>query len=138
MRKLIKQDVDVLRCIHKGQAHKTSKKQLITTTGLSKRAVYDSIEALRAVGFPIMASRNSKDSGYYLAETDDEKQAGIAQYKKQIATEQRNLSQLEQTDINSYLSAVADDPVLWRELGSDLLEVTTTSDGATIRIKDTL
>ena len=85
-----------------------------------------------------MASRNSKDWGYYLAETDDEKQTGIAQYKKQIATEQRNLSQLERTDVDSYLSDMADDPMLWRELGSDLLEVTTTSDGATIRIKDTL
>lgn len=138
MRKLIKQDVAVLRCIRKGQAHKTSMKQLMATTGLSRRAIYDSIEVLRSRGFPIMASRNSKDSGYYLAETDDEKQVGVAQYRRQIATEQRNLSRLEHADVNSYLNSMIGDPVLWKELSSELLEVIATSDGAVVRIKNRL
>lgn len=138
MRKLIKQDVTVLRCIRMGQAHKTSMKQLMTTTGLSRRAIYDSIEVLRSRGFPIMASRNNRDSGYYIAETDDEKQVGIAQYRRQIATEQRNLNRLEQADVNNYLSGMIGDPVLWKELSSELLEVTATSDGAVVRIKNKL
>ncbi|WP_461242969.1 HTH domain-containing protein [Secundilactobacillus muriivasis] len=138
MRKLIKQDIEVLRLLHKGQAHKTSRKYIMAATGLSQRKVYDSIEALRNVGIPVMASRNNRDSGYFIAETAEEKQAGIAQYKRQIATEQHSLSQLERADINGYLPDAAADPVLWAELGSELLDVTPTSDGASIRLKKTL
>lgn len=50
MRELIRSDMDVLRLLHKGQAHKTNRKRLIEATGLSERAVYDSIEALRTAG----------------------------------------------------------------------------------------
>ncbi|GAX01013.1 hypothetical protein [Secundilactobacillus silagei] len=138
MRKLIEQDINVLRCLHKGQASKTTKKHIIAVTGLSDRSVFDSIEALRNIGIPIMASRNNRDAGYFIAETPEEKQAGIAQYKKQIATEQHSLSQLERADINSYMLKAVNDPVLWHELGTQLLDVTPTSDGAVIQLKETL
>lgn len=138
MRKLIQQDMAVLHCLHKGQANKTTKKHIQAVTGLSERNIFNSIEALRNNGLPIMASRNNRDAGYFIAETPEEKQAGIAQYKRQIATEQHNLRLLEQADVNSYLPHCVADPVLWNDLGSDLIKVTPTSDGAIISLKDTL
>lgn len=138
MRKLIKSDISVLRALKTGQAHKTTSKELTAITGINTRALYDAIEALRNAGIPIMASRNNRDSGYYIAQTEEEKQAGIAQYKRQIATEQRSLSQLQQTNVNAYLSRINFDPVVWSELSSELLEVIPTSDGAIVKLKNKL
>lgn len=139
MRKLVRADINVLRVLHKGKANKTTKKYIMAVTGLNQRAVYDSIEALRNVGIPVMASRNSRDSGYFIAETAEEKQAGIAQYRRQIATEKRSLDLLEQASLDDYMiDATFIDPLLWKELGTEMLEVTPTDTGAKVRVKGTL
>lgn len=74
-------------------------------TGLSKRGLEEVIESLR-VNFkhPIVAKK-TQPSGYYLPRNEDERQAGLAPYKQQIRTEQKNLATVMAVDLNEYWSA---------------------------------
>lgn len=71
-------------------------------TGLSKRSLEEVIESLR-VNFkhPIVAKK-TQPSGYYLPRTEDERQAGLAPYRRQILTEQKNLSIVMAVDLDKY------------------------------------
>lgn len=71
-------------------------------TGLSKRSLEEVIESLR-VNFkhPIVAKK-TQPSGYYLPRNEDERQAGLAPYKRQILTEQKNLSIVMAVDLEKY------------------------------------
>lgn len=139
MRRLTKNDIQVLRLLKKGADSKITKRQLMAQTKLTARNLYDAIEALRSLGIPIMASRKAGDSGYYIAQTKEEKVLGIAQYKKQIATEQRNLDLLEKTDLDHYLKQAIKNPDFWRLYGHDLIKVTNITDhSVTFKIKSTL
>lgn len=62
-------------------------------TGLSKRSLEEVIESLR-VDFkhPIVAKK-TQPSGYYLPKNEEERQAGLAPYRRQILTEQKILQQ---------------------------------------------
>nr|DAY31369.1 MAG TPA: Rio2, N-terminal [Caudoviricetes sp.] len=73
-------------------------------TGLSKRSLEEVIESLR-VNFkhPIVAKK-TQPSGYYLPR-NEERQAGLAPYKRQILTEQKNLATVMAVDLNEYWSA---------------------------------
>lgn len=139
MRRLTKNDVQVFRLLKKGADNKVAKRQLMAETGMSARNLYDTIEVLRSLGIPIMASRNVKDPGYYIAQTKDEKINGIAQYKKQIATERHNLALLEKASIDDYLNNAIKNPDFWRLYGHDLIKVTNITDhSVTFKIKSTL
>ena len=74
-------------------------------TGLSKRSLEEVIESLR-VNFkhPIVAKK-TQPSGYYLPRNEDERQAGIAPYRRQILTEQKNLVAVMQIDLDEYWKA---------------------------------
>lgn len=74
-------------------------------TGLSKRSLEEVIESLR-VNFkhPIVAKK-TQPSGYYLPRNEDERQAGLAPYKRQILTEQKNLATVMAVDLKEYWSA---------------------------------
>lgn len=74
-------------------------------TGLSKRSLEEVIESLR-VNFkhPIVAKK-TQPSGYYLPRNEEERQAGLAPYKRQILTEQRNLATVMAVDLKKYWSA---------------------------------
>ena len=74
-------------------------------TGLSKRSLEEVIESLR-VNFkhPIVAKK-TQPSGYYLPRNEEERQAGLAPYRRQILTEQKNLSIVMAVDLNEYWSA---------------------------------
>lgn len=119
MRRLTKNDVQVFRLLKKGADNKVTKRQLMAETGMSARNLYDTIEVLRSLGIPIMASRKASDSGYYIAQTKEEKVMGIAQYKQQIATEQHNLQLLEAANLNHYLKQAIKNPDFWWLYGSD-------------------
>ena len=71
-------------------------------TGLSKRSLEEVIESLR-VNFkhPIVAKK-TQPSGYYLPRNEEERQAGLAPYKRQILTEQRTLSVVMAVDLEKY------------------------------------
>lgn len=74
-------------------------------TGLSKRSLEEVIESLR-VNFkhPIVAKK-TQPSGYYLPRNEEERQAGLAPYRRQILTEQKNLATVMAVDLNEYWSA---------------------------------
>ena len=74
-------------------------------TGLSKRSLEEVIESLR-VNFkhPIVAKK-TQPSGYYLPRNEDERQAGIAPYRRQILTEQKNLVAVMNIDLEEYWKA---------------------------------
>ena len=69
---------------------------------LSKRRLEMIIESLR-VNFkhPIVAKK-TQPSGYYLPRNEDEQQAGLAPYRRQILTEQKNLSIVMAVDLEKY------------------------------------
>lgn len=71
-------------------------------TGLSKRMLEQVIESLR-VNFrhPIVAKK-FKPNGYYLPRNEEERQAGLAPYRRQILTEQKNLSIVMGVDLEKY------------------------------------
>lgn len=76
--------------------------ELRSVTGLSKRKLEEVIESLR-VNFrqPIVAKK-TKPNGYYLPRTEEERQAGLAPYRRQILTEQRNLSIVMGINLSEY------------------------------------
>ena len=71
-------------------------------TGLTKRNLEEVIESLR-VNFkhPIVAKK-TQPSGYYLPRNEDERQAGLAPYKRQIRTEQKNLAAVMAVDLDDF------------------------------------
>lgn len=71
-------------------------------TGLSKRSLEEAIESLR-VDFkhPIVAKK-TQPSGYYLPRNEEERQAGLAPYRRQILTEQKNLAAVMAVDLDDY------------------------------------
>ncbi|QOG25547.1 hypothetical protein [Streptococcus sp. KS 6] len=70
--------------------------------GLSKRKLKEVIESLR-VNFkqPIVAKK-AHPSGYYLPKTEEERQAGLAPYQRQILTEQKNLAAVMSVNLKEY------------------------------------
>ena len=59
------------------------RKRLETEFGLEKRDIEQVIEHLRVeFKHPIVASKKAKVSGYYLPKNDEERNAGLAPYKK--------------------------------------------------------
>ena len=79
------------------------RKRLETEFGLKKRDVEQVIERLR-VDFkqPIVASKKAGASGYYLPKNDSERNAGLAPYKAQILTSQRNLTAIMSVNLKEY------------------------------------
>lgn len=74
-------------------------------TGLLKRQLEQVIESLRVnFGHPIVAKK-FKPNGYYLPRNEEERQAGLAPYKRQILTEQKNLATVMAVDLKEYWSA---------------------------------
>lgn len=71
-------------------------------TGLSKRSLEEVIESLR-VDFkhPIVAKK-TQPSGYYLPKNEEERQAGLTPYRRQILTEQKNLAAVMNVDLDKY------------------------------------
>ena len=67
-----------------------------------KRVIENIIESLRVnFGHPIVAKKR-KPNGYYLPKNDEERNEGLAPYKRQILTEQKNLAAIMAVDLNEY------------------------------------
>ena len=97
-------EIEVLNLIaNKGSFEKPiSSNELRGETGLSKRMLEQVIESLM-VNFrhPIVAKK-FKPNGYYLPRNEEERQAGLAPYRRQILTEQKNLSIVMGVDLEKY------------------------------------
>lgn len=72
---------------------------------LSERKLKMIVESLRVnFGHPIVAFK-TKPYGYYIPKNEDERQAGLAPYRRQILTEQKNLATVMAVDLKEYWSA---------------------------------
>ena len=97
-------EIEVLNLIaNKGSFEKPiSSNSLQGETGLTKRPLEQAIESLRVnFGHPIVAKK-FKPNGYYLPRNEEERQAGLAPYRRQILTEQKNLSIVMAVDLEKY------------------------------------
>ena len=106
-RTMSKIEIEVLNLIiNKGSFEKPiSALDLQGDTGLSKRPLEQVIESLRVnFGHPIVAKK-FKPNGYYLPRNEEERQAGLAPYRRQILTEQKNLVAVMQIDLEEYWKA---------------------------------
>lgn len=69
---------------------------------LSERRLKMIVESLRMnFGHPIVALK-TKPYGYYIPRNEEERQAGLAPYRRQILTEQKNLSIVMAVDLEKY------------------------------------
>lgn len=69
---------------------------------LSERRLKMIVESLRVnFGHPIVALKTNP-YGYYIPKNEEERQAGLAPYKRQILTEQRTLSVVMAVDLEKY------------------------------------
>lgn len=72
---------------------------------LSERKLKMIVESLRVnFGHPIVAFK-TKPYGYYMPKNEEERQAGLAPYRRQILTEQKNLATVMAVDLKEYWSA---------------------------------
>lgn len=78
--------------------------ELRKDTGLTKRKLEEAIESLR-VNFrqPIVAKKK-KPNGYYLPRNEQEREDGLAPYRRQILTEQNNLAAIMSVNLEDYWS----------------------------------
>lgn len=69
---------------------------------LSERQFKDVVESLR-VNFRVpVVARKSKGNGYYLPRNEEEREAGLAPYKRQILTEQKNLAIVQSINLEDF------------------------------------
>lgn len=69
---------------------------------IGKRKLEEVIESLRVnFGHPIVAKK-TKPNGYYLPRSEEERQDGLAPYRRQILTEQKNLAAVMGIDLDDY------------------------------------
>ena len=79
------------------------RKRLEAEFSLKKRDIELAIERLRVeFKHPIVASKKAGSSGYYLPKNDEERNAGLAPYKKQILTSQKNLTAITAVNLTEY------------------------------------
>ena len=70
--------------------------------GIPKRTLEEVVESLRVnFGHPIVAKK-TKPNGYYLPKTEQERQDGLAPYRRQILTEQKNLAAVMSVNLDDY------------------------------------
>ena len=78
--------------------------ELRNLTGLSKRKLEEVIESLRVNFHHPIVAKKFKPNGYYLPKTEEERNAGLAPYKRQILTEQKNLAAMMAVNLTEYWS----------------------------------
>lgn len=84
------------------------RKDITRVTGIKKRTVEQIIVRLRnKFGIPVYALKRDDYHGYFIARTEEERQAGIAAYRKQIDTSLKNLGVMVALDLQAYQSLVA-------------------------------
>lgn len=70
--------------------------------GVSKRTLEEIIESLRVTFKQPIVAKKKRPSGYYLPRNEDERNDGLAPYKAQIRTEQKNLAAIMSVDLDEY------------------------------------
>lgn len=91
---------DVLHAISIGGESPTSTDDIRKLTGLTTRAVRESISNLVNVyGVPIVALRSGQHKGIFIATNEDERQIGITGYEHQINSMNIRLTAIQNADL---------------------------------------
>ena len=70
---------------------------------ISERSVKEVIERLRCeFKQPVIASRRTRNGGYYLPKNDMERNAGLMPYNEQILTSQKTLTAITSVNLAEY------------------------------------
>ncbi|HFI0586256.1 TPA: hypothetical protein ACGO00_000379 [Streptococcus suis] len=84
------------------------RKDITKATGLGKRTIEQIIVNLRnKYGIPVYALKRDDYHGYFIARTEEERQAGITAYRKQIDISTKNLKVMIELDLQAYHILVA-------------------------------
>lgn len=84
------------------------RKDITRVTGIEKRTVEQIVVKLRnKFKIPVYGLKRDNHFGYFIAQTEEERQAGIAAYRKQIDTSIKNLGVMVELDLQAYQSLVA-------------------------------
>lgn len=85
------------------------RKDITRVTGIEKRTVEQIVVKLRnKSSIPVYGLKRDNHYGYFIALTEEERQAGIAVYRKQIDTSIKNLGVMVELDLQTYQSLLAD------------------------------
>ena len=97
-------EIKVLNAIKNGATYDLpiQASELREDLGLSKRALEEIVESLRVTFRQPIVAKKQRPSGYYLPKTEEERQAGLAPYKRQILTEQKNIAAVMSVDLEEY------------------------------------
>lgn len=103
-KELTETEANVLNIIiNRGSFYMPVKAENIRTDiGLSKRALEEVIESLRVTHNHPIVAKKTQPSGYYIPRTESERLIGTVPYRKQILTEQRNLTAVMSVDLAKY------------------------------------
>ena len=70
---------------------------------ISERGIKEIIERLRCnFKQPVIASRRTRRSGYYLPKNDIERNVGLLPYKEQILTSQKTVTAITSVNLDEY------------------------------------
>lgn len=106
-REMSQNEIRVLNAIRNSASYDLpiQAKELRKHLGLSKRSLEEIIEILRVVYKHPIVAKKTQPSGYYLPKNKEERDAGLAPYKAQIRTEQKNLAAVESVNLDDYWNA---------------------------------
>ena len=77
-------------------------KKIRSKYGMNKRRLENVVESLRVnFGVPIVAKKFNPH-GYYIPRNEDERSEGLGPYKRQILTEQKNLSIIQSINLEEF------------------------------------
>ncbi|MGQ7407759.1 hypothetical protein ACTGWG_01030 [Streptococcus suis] len=84
------------------------RKDITRVTGIEKRTVEQIVVKLRnKFKVPVYGLKRDNHFGYFIAQTEEERQAGIAAYRKQIDTSIKNLGVMVELDLQAYQSLMS-------------------------------
>ena len=97
-------EIKVLNAIKNGATYDLpiQARELRQDLNLSKRTLEEIIESLRVTFRQPIVAKKRRPSGYYLPKTEEERLAGLAPYRAQIRTEQKNLAAIMSVDLEEY------------------------------------
>ncbi|VHC24993.1 phage protein [Streptococcus pyogenes] len=97
-------EIKVLNAIKNGASFDLpiQARELRRDIGLSKQKLEEVIENLRVTHRQPIVAKKTKPNGYYLPKTKEERDAGIAPYRAQIRTEQKNLAAVMSINLEDY------------------------------------
>ncbi|MFL4425258.1 hypothetical protein QFE98_06740 [Streptococcus uberis] len=84
-----------------GMEHPRPRKEFERVFHMNKRQVEKVIESLIYKGGPI-CSIKEKDGGYFIPNTEEERQIGLRANKSQVATTKRRIAAVEYVDLNNF------------------------------------